>query len=1194
MSDLIKKEQLTGSQKVIVGDKYNDLVLKTLGKVYIQTATKFTLLTDLIKESVDKILQDSSFLIIEEFDSELKNIEYPGDGKFIYTSDLKNLYITLNNGYIPIIASNDVNIDWGNVGKNIITSAGGEIKGLLKVESLVVNQSEFKQPIKISTTDAPLKISSKEMVKNLNAEYLNGKKWDEFTKRKEKETITGEWTFDAESYFNRKVRIKDSLESNDGFQGGFTGFGWRLDSKTNTLTIDNLIVRKVMQVFELVVNRISATNGSLWVSDSAKIKSVSLIVPSGYFINGSNTVLNKYFIDESTFDSNGNVTNYKMIESEYYVNPKNRHDVQYWDAWYEKGTLAEGYDGITSDADGAVTYLNYQSIVYPDYNNYKANHNPEDYKYKLDISAVMPVLNEINANDLVNLYTEYFRNGNYWLVQLEDDYPPFRVNDIIRCQKFTGTSIKYYDAIVLKAVTNEIVIRTADQFTDLKSRYDYINKKWVDIENGSGVDSTIRSLTNPAATDGLVRMGNIINPARQGAIYMTSNEEDSPFIDIMSDLNRPDFGVVKSFGENGKIKNKRPLKVRIGNLDGIYDPVFGPSQPKGFGLYGENIYIKGHLVQVSGEEETLVAVYRGEWDENVKYYYNNQVTHNGSTYACTKFDTHVVGKEFEPGVETEGIWIIFAEKGEDGKKGEDGVAPLYKGEWSSTKEYFYGKAIDVVKYGGIYYLAKKNASQNINKVPGTDTDFWEPFGANFESVATSLLLAQNGTIGNWTFNNGELRSVIKNNDGSSQLILDGGNGDDLGKPNETNDNYSPDYGKENRPASIRLNSSDNLKNISILVENGVPKMKIEGQINKWESDLRYYRHTGTSTLSENDSYEGTHYTFTLSVNKVSYKGGIVKISVNEIDPLVPSHWYVNLNSSSNTIEIRSASSPYDVECVFSKTSSNVDVVKQVAFEIIYWVSEQDKDGNLVETPYNYTEYVNITQEPNPNPNPYTSSDVKTETTLDSSRLRIRDEDYSSVVEIGNDTGIFSNYPGREVLPAETGLSIKACIAGLGHVNSFYNESLGFPDMYKYRNTFTGVYGTSYNSTNFTNKTPHYGGIFFKLFARGLYLETKVNTDSIYNCLNTDVFVKCWGTVNQIVNLPPFPQAGMTLLINRFTKNTVTIKTNSNIKMFLGGNTDSESDTFSIDKNGDTILLIYYEDVYGVITNKFWRIHKINS
>jgi hypothetical protein len=38
--------------------------------------------------------------------------------------------------------------------------------------------------------------------------------------------------------------------------------------------VDYLVVRKAMHVFELVVNKISATNGSLWVTDSAKIDSV--------------------------------------------------------------------------------------------------------------------------------------------------------------------------------------------------------------------------------------------------------------------------------------------------------------------------------------------------------------------------------------------------------------------------------------------------------------------------------------------------------------------------------------------------------------------------------------------------------------------------------------------------------------------------------------------------------------------------------------------------------------------------------------------------------------------------------------------------------------------------------------------------------------------------------------------------------
>lgn len=51
---------------------------------------------------------------------------------------------------------------------------------------------------------------------------------------------------------------------------GFGGYGWRLDATTNTLTVDYLVVRKALRVYEMVINKISATNGSLWVSNASK------------------------------------------------------------------------------------------------------------------------------------------------------------------------------------------------------------------------------------------------------------------------------------------------------------------------------------------------------------------------------------------------------------------------------------------------------------------------------------------------------------------------------------------------------------------------------------------------------------------------------------------------------------------------------------------------------------------------------------------------------------------------------------------------------------------------------------------------------------------------------------------------------------------------------------------------------------
>nr|DAK03616.1 MAG TPA: hypothetical protein [Bacteriophage sp.] len=45
----VRTEQLLGNTKVIVGNKYSDLVLETLGKVYIKTGNNSRVLSDVLK-----------------------------------------------------------------------------------------------------------------------------------------------------------------------------------------------------------------------------------------------------------------------------------------------------------------------------------------------------------------------------------------------------------------------------------------------------------------------------------------------------------------------------------------------------------------------------------------------------------------------------------------------------------------------------------------------------------------------------------------------------------------------------------------------------------------------------------------------------------------------------------------------------------------------------------------------------------------------------------------------------------------------------------------------------------------------------------------------------------------------------------------------------------------------------------------
>ena len=60
--------------------------------------------------------------------------------------------------------------------------------------------------------------------------------------------------------------------SSERFASGFAGYGWAILPNLTTgniaATFDELTVRKKMRIYELEVQKITATNGSLWVSDN--------------------------------------------------------------------------------------------------------------------------------------------------------------------------------------------------------------------------------------------------------------------------------------------------------------------------------------------------------------------------------------------------------------------------------------------------------------------------------------------------------------------------------------------------------------------------------------------------------------------------------------------------------------------------------------------------------------------------------------------------------------------------------------------------------------------------------------------------------------------------------------------------------------------------------------------------------------
>lgn len=109
----------------------------------------------------------------------------------------------------------------------------------------------------------------------------------------------------------------------------------------------------------------------------------------------------------------------------------------------------------------------------------------------------------------------------------------------------------------------------------------------------------------------------------------------------------------------------------------------------------------------------------------------------------------------------------------DGKDGADGKSPamVYRGVYDSTKTYYGNQyRLDCVKQGDTYYIARIDAGTFTNIAP-PNTSKWNEFGAQFESIATGLLLAENANIAGWIFRNNRLESQ------NGTFYLDGTTGD---------------------------------------------------------------------------------------------------------------------------------------------------------------------------------------------------------------------------------------------------------------------------------------------------------------------------------------------------------------------------------------------------------------------------------
>ena len=177
--------------------------------------------------------------------------------------------------------------------------------------------------------------------------------------------------------------------------------------------------------------------------------------------------------------------------------------------------------------------------------------------------------------------------GDYWHITFEQENT-FVAHDLMRCQVFTGTSQKAY---------------------------------WVEVagiaNGGILVEKSEFETAQPEEGDECVLMGNTETVNRQNLVLISASEDGHPRVDVLDGVNAKNFD--------------HALRARLGNLNDIKDDRFPlDNQPKGNGLYADNVYLRGTFLLSTGEDiKTKLEITEGKVQSAIDSVRNDFLSEKG-------------------------------------------------------------------------------------------------------------------------------------------------------------------------------------------------------------------------------------------------------------------------------------------------------------------------------------------------------------------------------------------------------------------------------------------------------------------------------------------------------------------------------------------------------------------------------------
>lgn len=337
--------------------------------------------------------------------------------------------------------------------------------------------------------------------------------------------------------------VKELVED---FVSGFNGRGWKLWKRNGSwrLELDELLVRKSLTVYDMIISKISAIKGSQAITQAnAKIKSVSIVDSADVYEETVSKKYNVSFLDPKweVYTENNNVSTLDITENRI----ANDAYVE-----YSQGFRVANTENVPSFTIEVVKFSGHMAYGYFDKGSalkfifinsagtYKLPASYGEGRVGVTGFSISPnTIFEIIETSYTNVISEKIVKKPCYRIEIEDDINSVLEYDLLRCQK----ADRYYYAQV----------GSVFQY--------YINIPISEFE----VDSEGNVVTPPLAGDELIQIGNASRQEkynnRHSAIYLHV-EENEPIIDLMTDIYSKDWSV-------GNI-----IKTRIGgnlpNTDG--------------------------------------------------------------------------------------------------------------------------------------------------------------------------------------------------------------------------------------------------------------------------------------------------------------------------------------------------------------------------------------------------------------------------------------------------------------------------------------------------------------------------------------------------------------------------------------------------------------------------------------------------